>query len=102
MAHFLSAYILQTMFQFSATRIFEPKMGFNPEVYHRIILPSSVPLMGGTICPFFLCRECPTVQGLSLTPSPTMYLCAFFLADIDGVTKENSFTILDNKHFVLC
>lgn len=31
-----------------------------------------------------------------------MYLCAFFLADTDHVTKENSFTILDNKHFVLC
>lgn len=52
MAHFLSAYIMQITCQLSATRIFEPKMGFNPEVYHWIILPSSVPLLGEDNLPF--------------------------------------------------
>lgn len=59
MDYFLSAYIMQIMCQLSATRISEPQMGFNPEVHHWIILPSSVPLLGEDSLPFL------PLQGVS-------------------------------------
>lgn len=97
----LSVHIMLVTRHLPATGTSVPKPGVNPEVYPWIVLPSCIPLSEWTTGPFFLLREPPAIEGLQLPLSLSMYLCAFFLADKNGVTRENSFAILDNKHFVL-
>lgn len=92
----LSAHIMLVTHPLPATGTSVPKPGVNP----WIVLPSCIPLSEETIGPFCLHRECPAIEELQLPLSLSMYLCAFFLADKNGVTRENSFAILDNKHFV--
>lgn len=99
---FLSAPIMQIACQLPATATFVPKMGFSPDVCRWIFFTFLYLPLGEDNVPFLPLQGASCSSGTAANPLPVnVYLCAFSLADTDHVTKENSFTILDNKHFVL-